>query len=241
MLETIDIETGPKPDAAIIWLHGLGADAHDFEPVVPEIVGPANRGPANRGSANPGATGLSGAERAWRFVFPNAPVRPVTLNNGMRMRAWYDIKGLERGVAEDFEGYRASMAQVLELIGREQGRGIATERMVLAGFSQGGVVSLYTMLRMRQRLAGVMGLSCYLAAASTLKAERQSANDHTPVLLAHGQFDPLIPVDTGRQSRDALLALGYPVQWHEYPMAHSVCAEEITDIRKFLFKVLPPR
>ena len=231
MLETIDIETAPRPDAAIIWLHGLGADAHDFEPVVPEIVGAATRG----------AAGPRPPERAWRFVFPNAPVRPVTLNNGMRMRAWYDIKGLESGAAEDIGGLRGSMTQVLELIGRENDRGIRTERVVLAGFSQGGVVSLYTLIRHRQRLAGVMALSCYVAAASKLAAERQAANEHTPIFMAHGQFDPLIPVDTGRQSRDALVSHGYPVEWHEYPMAHSVCAEEIADIRKFLFKVLPPR
>jgi len=231
VLETIDIETAPKPDAAIIWLHGLGADAHDFEPVVPEIVRPADRGAANRGPR----------ERAWRFVFPNAPVRPVTLNNGMRMRAWYDIKSLEGGAGEDLEGLRTSMAQVEELIGRENARGVVTERVVLAGFSQGGVISLYTLIRHRQRLAGVMALSCYVAAASKLTAERQAANEHTPIFMAHGQFDPLIPVDTGRQSRDVLMSHGYSVEWHEYPMAHSVCAEEIADIRKFLFKVLPPR
>ncbi len=221
MLQTIDIETGPRPDAAIIWLHGLGADAHDFEPVVPELVRPG--------------------ERAWRFVFPNAPIRPVTLNDGLRMRAWYDIVSLERGAAEDVEGLNASMNQVLELIGRENGRGIETSRMVLAGFSQGGVVSLYTMVRIQQPLAGVMGLSCYLANAAGLAAERHSANDRTPVFMAHGQFDPVIPVDAGRRSRDALTGHGYQVNWREYPMAHSVCAEEIADIRGFLLKVLPPR
>lgn len=221
MLQTIDIQTGPRPDASIIWLHGLGADAHDFEPVVPELVRPG--------------------ERAWRFVFPNAPIRPVTLNNGLRMRAWYDIVSLERGAAEDVEGLDASMKQVLELIERENTRGIETSRVVLAGFSQGGVVSLYTMVRMQQSLAGVMGLSCYLASAAGLAAVRRSANDRTPVFMAHGQSDPVIPVEAGRRSRDAMSGQGYEVRWHEYPMAHSVCAEEITDIRSFLLEVLPPR
>ncbi len=221
MLDSIDIETRPKPDAAIIWLHGLGADAHDFEPVVPEIAG--------RGAGAP----------AWRFVFPNAPVRPVTLNAGLPMRAWYDIKSLERGGAEDIEGFRTSMRQVQELIEREGRRGIEPQRVVLAGFSQGGAVSLYTLSRCAQRLAGVMALSCYLPAARTLETERLPANDGTPIFMAHGQHDPIIAVAAGRQSRDQLTALGYAVQWHEYPMPHSVCAEEIADIRRFLFKVLP--
>ncbi|MFO1465254.1 MAG: carboxylesterase [Steroidobacteraceae bacterium] len=224
MLETIDIETRSHPDAAIIWLHGLGADAHDFEPVVPEIVGPAGRRPG---------------ERAWRFVFPNAPIRPVTLNNGMRMRAWYDIRSLERGSAEDIEGFRTSMAQVIELITREKSRGIPPERLVLAGFSQGGAVSLYTMSRLTERLAGVLALSCYVPASARLATERQAANDATPIFMGHGQFDPLIAVDVGRGSRDLLARLGYAVQWHDYPMAHSVCMEEIADIRQFLLKVLP--
>jgi phospholipase/carboxylesterase len=220
LLETIEIETRPKPDAAIIWLHGLGADGHDFEPVVPEIVRPG--------------------ERAWRFVFPNAPVRPVTLNGGMRMRAWYDIKSLERGSAEDIEGFQASMRQVGELIEREGQRGIEPHRVVLAGFSQGGAVSLYTLPRSAQRLAGIMALSCYLPAVRALAAERLPANDRTPILMAHGQQDPVIAAAIGRASRDQLQALGYAVEWHEYPMPHSVCAEEIADIRRFLFKVLPP-
>ena len=219
MLETIEVETQPKPTAAIIWLHGLGADGHDFEPVVPEIVLPS--------------------ERAWRFVFPNAPVRPVTLNNGMRMRAWYDIKSLDRGAVEDLAGFQASAAQIGELVAREAGRGIAAQRIVLAGFSQGGAVSLYMLSRYAQTLAGVMALSCYLPAARTLAADKVAANDKTPVFMAHGQYDPVIAVSAGQQSRDALKAGGYAVDWHEYPMAHSVCPEEISDIRKFLFKVLP--
>lgn len=219
MLETIEVETQPNPSAAIIWLHGLGADGHDFEPVVPEIVRPK--------------------ERAWRFVFPNAPVRPVTLNNGMRMRAWYDIKSLDRAAVEDLAGFADTAAKIGELIAREAARGIPSQRIVLAGFSQGGAVSLYMLGRYAQGLAGIMALSCYLPAARTLAAERSTANDKTPVFMAHGQYDPVIAVSAGQQSRDALKALGYAVDWHDYPMAHSVCQEEISDIRRFLFKVLP--
>ena len=219
MLETIEVETQPKPNAAIIWLHGLGADGHDFEPVVPEIVLPS--------------------EKAWRFVFPNAPVRPVTLNGGMRMRAWYDIKGLDRNAAEDTAGFRDAAAHIGALIQREVERGIPAARIVLAGFSQGGAVTLYMLSRYPSALAGFMALSCYLPAASSLQAERQKANDKAPVFMAHGQFDPVIAVTMGQRSRDALQSHGYAVQWREYPMAHSVCAEEISDIRRFLFAVLP--
>src|ERR1700742_343566 len=152
MLETIEVETGPSPNAAIIWLHGLGADGHDFEPIVPELVA--------RGA------------RAWRFVFPNAPTRPVSINGGMRMRAWYDIKGLDRKAAEDAAGFRDSDSQVRELIDREVARGIPSTRIVLAGFSQGGAVSLYVAPRLKETLAGVMALSCYLPMESTFLAER---------------------------------------------------------------------
>jgi phospholipase/carboxylesterase len=219
MLQTIEVETGAKPNAAVIWLHGLGADGHDFEPVVPELVRPG--------------------ERAWRFVFPNAPVRPVTINGGMPMRAWYDLKGLDRLAAEDTAGFRATDAQVRQLIAREEERGIAANRIVLAGFSQGGAVSLYTAPRFPEKLAGVMALSCYLPAESSLGAERQPANDATPIFMAHGQGDPVLPLTLGVQSRNSLKALGYSVEWHEYPMPHSVCAAEIADIRQFLFRVLP--
>lgn len=219
MLETIEVETQPNPSATIIWLHGLGADGHDFEPVVPEIVLPS--------------------ERAWRFVFPNATVRPVTLNNGMRMRAWYDIKSLDRGAVEDLAGFADTAAQIGALIVREAARGIPSHRVVLAGFSQGGAVALYMLGRYVQGLAGIIALSCYLPAARTLAAEKVGANDKTPVFMAHGQFDPVIAVSAGQQSRDSLKALGYAVDWHEYPMAHSVCPEEISDIRRFLFTVLP--
>jgi phospholipase/carboxylesterase len=219
MLETIEVQTAPTPDAAIIWLHGLGADGHDFEPIVPELV-------AHR-------------ERAWRFVFPNAPVRPVTINNGMRMRAWYDIAGLDRRAVEDAAGFQDADAIVRELIGREVARGIPAGRIVLAGFSQGGAVSLYTAPRLPERLAGVMALSCYLPREATFTAERAPANDATPIFMAHGQQDGTVPMMLGEKSRDYLLAHGYPVEWHEYPMAHAVCAQEVADIRQFLFRVLP--
>jgi phospholipase/carboxylesterase len=219
MLQTIEVETSAKPNATVIWLHGLGADGHDFEPVVPELV--------------------RRDERAWRFIFPNAPVRPVTLNGGMPMRAWYDLKGLDRRAAEDTPGFRETDTQIRELIAREQQRGITADRIVLAGFSQGGAVSLYTAPRYPQRLAGVMALSCYLPAYGSLAAERLPANDSTPLFMAHGQTDPVLSLSLGLESRDFLKALGYPVEWHEYPMPHAVCAEEIADIRRFLLRVLP--
>lgn len=219
MLESIEVETGSQPNAAIIWLHGLGADGHDFEPIVPELVAPG--------------------ARAWRFVFPNAPTRPVTINGGMRMRAWYDIIGLDRKAAEDVEGFKDAEAKVRELIAREIARGIPAARIVLAGFSQGGAVSLYTAPRLQEKLAGVLALSCYLPRESAFKAERAPANDATPIFIAHGQFDPTVPLMLGVKSREYLKANGYPIEWHEYPMAHAVCAEEVADIRQFLLRVLP--
>ena len=219
MLQTIEVETAPKPDAAVIWLHGLGADGHDFEPIVPELV--------QRG------------EKRWRFVFPNAPIRPVTLNGGMPMRAWYDILGLDRKMTEDAAGFKESDAAIRELIAAEMARGIASTRIVLAGFSQGGAVSLYTVPRLNNTLAGVMALSCYLPREVTFAEERMSGNDATPIFMAHGQADPMIPIILGMKSRDFLVQHGYKVEWHDYPMAHSVCPLEIADIRKFLFRVLP--
>ncbi len=218
LLETIEVETAPKPDAAVIWLHGLGADGHDFEPVVPEIV--------RRG------------ERAWRFVFPNAPVRPVTINGGMSMRAWYDIVGFDRGAAEDAAGFRESEAHIRQLVGREAARGISANRVVLAGFSQGGAVSLYTALRYPERLAGVMALSCYLPLPNRLPAERAPANEGASIFMAHGLSDAVLPFAMGMQSRDFLKSFKYAVEWHQYPMAHSVCEAEIAAIREFLFRVL---
>jgi phospholipase/carboxylesterase len=219
MLETIEVETAAKPNAAVIWLHGLGADGHDFEPIVPEIV--------QRG------------ERAWRFVFPHAPVRPVTINGGMAMRAWYDIKGLDRKAAEDVAGFREADADVQQLIANQGERGIAANRVVLAGFSQGGAVSLYSFPRLIQNLAGVMALSCYLPGQGSFAAERAPANNATPIFMAHGQGDSVLPIGMGMQARDFLKAQGYAVEWHDYPMAHAVCGPEIADIRKFLLRVLP--
>jgi phospholipase/carboxylesterase len=219
MLETIEVETTPEPNAAVIWLHGLGADGHDFEPIVPEIVRPG--------------------ERAWRFVFPNAPVRPVTINGGMAMRAWYDLKGLDRRAAEDVAGFRDTDASVRQLIAKEVARGIPTNRVVLAGFSQGGAVSLYTAPRYPDKLAGVLALSCYLPRESAFLAERAPANDATPIFMAHGRADTVLTMSLGTQSRDFLKAQGYAVEWHDYPMAHAVCAAEIADIREFLFRILP--
>ena len=219
MLETIEVQTAANPNAAVIWLHGLGADGHDFERIVPEIVRPG--------------------ERAWRFIFPHAPVRPVTINGGMAMRAWYDLKGLDRRAVEDVAGFRDTDAQIRQLIAREGERGIPANRLVMAGFSQGGAASLYTVPRFPEKLAGVMALSCYLPQENRLSAERAAANDATPIFMAHGQADTVLPMAMGVQSRDFLRAQGYAVEWHDYPMPHAVCAAEIADIRKFLFRVLP--
>jgi phospholipase/carboxylesterase len=219
MLETIEIETAPSPTAAVIWLHGLGADGHDFEAVVPEIV--------------------RRRERAWRFVFPHAPVRPVTINGGMSMRAWYDILGFDRSVAEDAAGFRATDALVRELIAREARRGIPAGRVVLAGFSQGGAVTLYTGLRYPERLAGLMALSCYLPFSARLEAERAAVNEGVPIFVAHGIDDQVLPIGMGVQARDTLKGLGYAVEWHQYRMPHSVCQPEIEDIRTYLMRALP--
>ncbi len=218
-LETVEIETNPNPDAAIIWLHGLGADGHDFEPIVPELV--------HRG------------ERAWRFVFPHATVRPVTINGGTRMRAWYDIIGIDRKAKEDEAGFQATDEAIRGLIDAEVARGIAANRIVLAGFSQGGAVTLYTGLRYPQRLAGLMALSTYLPLAQRLEGARASANDGLSIFMAHGLTDGTLPIVLGRESRVVLNKLGYDVEWHQYPMAHAVCPAEIADIRAYLFRVLP--
>ncbi len=163
----------------------------------------------------------------------------MTINGGMRMRAWYDIVGLDRKAAEDVDGFKDSDQKVRELIAREVARGIPAARIVLAGFSQGGAVSLYTAPRLPEKLAGVMALSCYLPREGTFQAERAPANDATPIFMAHGQFDGVVPLMLGTKSRDYLKAQGYNVEWHEYPMAHAVCAEEVADIRQFLIRVLP--
>ena len=216
-METLEIQTGPRPDAAVIWLHGLGADGHDFEPIVPELRLP----PALQ----------------LRFIFPHAPVRPVTLNQGMRMRAWYDIVRLDRG-AEDAEGIRASESAVQQLMQEQTKLGIKTSRIVLAGFSQGGAIALQTALRFSAPLAGVLALSTYLPLAEKLKEEAGEANRKTPIFMAHGQYDDVIPLARAEQSRKILADAGYDVEWRTYPMPHSVCAEEIADIASFLARIL---
>ena len=218
VLETIEVETGPDPRAAVIWLHGLGADGHDFEPLVPELAFP--EGPN------------------LRFVFPHAPVRPVTINGGMAMRAWYDILSLERDAAQDESGIRHSRTLVEALIRRENQRGIPAERLILAGFSQGGVMSLFTGTRYAESLAGIMGLSCYLPLMGTQSAEAAQANANVPMFLAHGTFDPMLPLQMGQHARDFLGSLGHEIEWHEYPMAHAVCPQEVEDIRAWLLRVL---
>ncbi len=215
--EAIEIESAPSPDAAVLWLHGLGADGHDFEPVVPELRLPR--------------------ELRVRFVFPHAPVRPVTLNMGMRMRAWYDIVQLGGG-REDEAGIRDSQAQLEALVARERARGVVAARIVLAGFSQGGAIALHTGLRHGERLAGILALSTYLPLAGTLAAEASAANRDVPLFMAHGNYDDIIPIERARQSRRALEALGTRVEWHEYPMPHSVCGEEIADVAAWLRAVL---
>ena len=218
-LETIEIETAPKPNAAMIWLHGLGADGHDFEPVVPELV--------RRG------------ERAWRFVFPHATPRSITINGGMHMRAWYDIVGFDRNAEEDEAGFRESDAAVRGLIAREVGRGIAASRIVLAGFSQGGAVSLYTALVIRSVWPASWPSLPTCPWRARLAAEQAAANRGTPIFMAHGLSDPVLPIAMGLESRDFLKTLGYAIEWHQYPMPHSLCEDEIGDIRAFLHRVLP--
>ena len=212
------VELGPRQaDYSIIWLHGLGANGHDFEPIVPELQLPQD---ANI-----------------RFVFPHAPSRPVTINAGMVMPAWYDILAPAFDLAEDDAGIRQSQQQLERLIGREVERGVRTEHIVLAGFSQGGAIALHTGLRYSHRLAGIMALSCYLPLAASLQAEASRHNREVPVFMAHGTHDPIVPLRLAENSRQQLEQLGYQIEWHSYEMEHSVCAEEIRDIGRWLRKV----
>lgn len=213
-LPTVEHETAANPRYSILWLHGLGADGHDFAPIVPELVDPA--------------------WPALRFVFPHAPVRPVTVNNGMSMRAWYDIYAFDAAARQDEAGIRASIAAVEALIAREHKRGVPSERIILAGFSQGGAIALAAGLRHAEKLAGIVALSTYLPISATLGNERSAANAATPIFWGHGTADPVVVLARGLASRDALQALGYAVDWHTYPMAHAVCAEEIGDLRRWL-------
>ena len=216
--EVVEVDPGLDPDGTVIWLHGLGADGHDFEPIVPELD--------------------LGGEVPLRYVFPHAPVRAVTINGGMSMRAWYDILTLERGGPQDEQGIRASGDMLEVLIKQEQERGIPFKKIVVAGFSQGGAIALHTAMRFSQPLGGVMALSTYVPLRGTLDAEvfnnPQSQPRDLKIFMAHGSFDPVVPVELGKSSRDLLQENGFSVEWRDYPMAHAVCAEEITHICSWL-------
>ena len=212
------ILSAEQPLGSVIWLHGLGADGYDFVPIVSELDLPA--------------------KLPLRFIFPHAPQRPVTINNGFMMPAWYDIKAIGLQAEEDEEGIRKSAAAVGDWVQAEIERGVPAERIVLAGFSQGGAIALHAALRHPLRLAGVMALSTYLPLRDSLAAEQRPANLKTPILMCHGVQDPVIPIAFGRLSRDRMLTLGYAVQWHEYVMQHQICTAEISDIQKWLVSVL---
>ena len=216
-LETVTVETGPNPAFTIIWMHGLGADGHDFEPLVPELL----------------ADGMP----ALRFVFPHAPLRPVTINNGYEMRAWYDIIGIDRRSAEDFKGIGESADSIGGLIHREHARGITSDHILVAGFSQGGAMALHIGTRHPEKLAGVIALSCYLPRSSELATARTAANQATPIFMAHGTQDPVVPFPLGEESRRLLERSGYAVEWHAYPMPHSLCEPEVADLRAWLKRV----
>jgi phospholipase/carboxylesterase len=216
-LQAIEIETRPKPSHSVIWLHGLGADGNDFVPIVQELSLPP--------------LGI-------RFVFPHAPMRPVTINGGFVMRAWYDIAYQDLVMKEDEPGLRQSQEMIEALIAKEETRGVPMSRVVIAGFSQGGVIALQTGLRQPERLAGVMSLSAYLPLKQKVEKERNTANKEMPIFLGHGVADTMVPLSLGIASRDQLLKLGYDVDWHQYPMPHSVCAEELEDVGAWLTRVL---
>jgi phospholipase/carboxylesterase len=219
-LEVIEVQTGSTPDAAVIWLHGLGADGHDFEPAVPMLA--------------------LGPERPVRFLFPHAPVRPVTLNAGMSMRAWYDLAHLEPERQEDEAGIRAAAEDIGALVAAQAEAGIPSHRVVVAGFSQGGATALFTGLRYPERLAGIIGLSCYLPLPQTLATEIASANQNTPIFQGHGQSDPVVPCELGLASHRLLMAAACQAEWHTYPLAHSVSPDELQHVRAFLQRCLPP-
>jgi phospholipase/carboxylesterase len=218
LLDNIEIETAPNPEVAIIWMHGLGADGNDFVPLVRELD----------------LTGLAGI----RFVFPHADQIPVTVNGGYVMRAWYDITNADLVRREDEGGLRRSQQQVEALIDREKARGIKASRIILAGFSQGCAMALQTGLRHPEKLAGLMCLSGYVPLAATVAHERSEASVGTPVFLVHGRQDGVFPIARAEQSRDLLKSIGYQVEWHDYPMQHSLCQEEVDHIGAWLKKVL---
>jgi phospholipase/carboxylesterase len=217
-LECIEMQSTDAPRACLIVLHGLGADGNDFVPIAQELD----------------LTAVGGA----RFIFPHAPMRPVTMNGGYVMRAWYDIAGTPGARVEDEAGLHESRSQIEALIAREVARGMPAKRIVLMGFSQGCAMTLLTGLRHAERLAGLVGLSGYLPLAAQTAAERSPANADVPIFLAHGREDPMIALDRATASRDALLALGYDIEWHDYAMPHSVCMDEIADLNRWLLRVL---
>jgi phospholipase/carboxylesterase len=217
-LDAIEMQGADAPGASLIVLHGLGADGNDFVPIAQELD----------------LSAIGGA----RFIFPHAPMRPVTMNGGYVMRAWYDIAGTPRSRAEDEAGLRESQALIEALIERERERGMPAARIVLMGFSQGCAMTLLTGLRHGERLAGLVGLSGYLPLAAHTAAERSAANADVPIFLAHGREDPMIAIERALASRDALLALGQPVEWHDYAMPHSVCMDEVADLNRWLLRVL---
>ena len=218
LLETVEIATGDHPEAAVIWMHGLGADGNDFVPIVRELD-------------------LSECPEI-RFVFPHAETMPVTINNGYVMRAWYDILGMDLVRREDEIGLRKSQQQIEQLIAREIERGIPAERIILAGFSQGCAMTLQTGLRYSKKLAGMLCLSGYLPLADKLPAERSDANFSTPIFMAHGRVDPVVQIARAETSRDFLKSLGYAIEWKDYSMPHSVCEEEIDDIGQVITRWL---
>ena len=219
MLPCIELETSPNPTCSVIWLHGLGADGNDFVPIIPELHLPANP--------------------AIRFVFPSAPSMPVTVNGGYVMPAWYDIIGRNLMDQEDADGIKRSAASIIELIEREVGRGIDYRHIALAGFSQGCAMALYIGLRLPHQLAGIIALSGYVPLALSLNLEKHSANQSTPIFMAHGTDDPVVALDRAQASHSLLEKLGYQIDWNEYPMEHSVNPEELKDISRFLQEVLP--
>jgi phospholipase/carboxylesterase len=216
-LQPIEIETGPDPRHSVIWMHGLGADGNDFVPIVDELDLPS---------------------LPIRFVFPHAPMQPVTINGGYVMRAWYDIGYQDLSLREDERGVRDSQHAIEALIEHERKRGIGPEQLLLAGFSQGGAIALQTALRYPARLAGVLALSTYLPLPDKLENERSAANQNVPILMAHGIEDPIVPLKLAQASCSRLLTLGYPVQWHEYEMPHSLCPAELDHIGAFLREML---
>lgn len=217
MLETVEIGAKENAKASVIWLHGLGADGNDFVPIVPE---------------------LEIDDLQIRFVFPHANVQPVTINGGMPMRAWYDIKGISLESKQDDAGIRASQVLVEELIQREKERGMPADKIILAGFSQGGAIALHTALRHNESLAGLLALSTYLPLHESLEAEASEHNKNIPIMMCHGSYDPVVPQRLGEMSRDLLVAQGYDVKWHSYPMQHQVSFDEIKDIGAWIRKTL---